>query len=124
MVQETARRREWRRGIRTDWLVVAAVAVLGAGLIGFVIGTNQSSVTIRSCRAYVAPAEATATCPDGWSYDIPVDNVAWSDSNSWHEGGRPSCLPTGPQSVDRITFASVDVTVNGRQWRPVIWISC
>lgn len=107
------------------WLpVVAAVFVLAAGTVGFLIGQSQSSATVRTCPAYVAPTQATATC-DTFAYAIPVDNVLWRDANgAWHDGQRPACLPVGPQRVAGVTFASVDVTIEGHSWRPVVWVSC
>ncbi len=106
------------------WVAILASGCLLAGLIGFLVGVNRSSVTMRSCSAYVAPTQATAICSDGWAYAIPVDNVKWSEAKGWHEGGRPDCLPLGPQEVNRITFATVDARVNGVGWRPVVWVSC
>jgi hypothetical protein len=104
-------------------IILASVCLL-AGLIGFLVGVNRSNVAIRSCKAYAAPTQATAICGDGWAYAIPVD-IRWTDAKgAWHDGGRPDCLPLGPQEVNRITFASVDARVNGVGWRPVIWVSC
>ena len=58
----------------------------------------------------------------GWTYSVPLD-VAWTDdTNSWHEGDRPGCLPPGANRA--ITFAAVEVTVEGMTWRPVVWVSC
>ena len=41
----------------------------------------------------------------------------------WHMGGgTPDCL-----SADRSTmvrFASVEVSIEGTTWRPVVWIDC
>jgi hypothetical protein len=107
------------------WLVVAgALCLLGAGTIGFLIGINQQSATVRTCPVYVAPTQATATC-DNVAYAIPLDNVVWRDAaGGWHDGQRPACLPIGPQQVPLITFASVDVTIEGHSWRPVVWVSC
>lgn len=114
-----------RSAIVKRWLVIVASSCLLAGLLGFLVGVNRSGLTIRSCRAYVAPTQATATCGDGWAYAIPVDGVKWRDaSGSWHDAGRPDCLPPGSQEVSRITFATVDANVNGVSWRPVVWVSC
>lgn len=114
-----------RSAIGKRWLAILASSCLLAGLLGFLIGVNRSGVTVRSCTGYVAPTQATATCGDGWAYAIPVDSVRWRDaSGSWHDAGRPDCLPLGPQEVSRITFATVDASVNGLSWRPVVWVSC
>jgi hypothetical protein len=113
------------RTFEKRWLTILLSGCLLAGLIGFLVGVNRSSVTIRSCKAYVAPTQATATCGVGWAYAIPVDNVKWRDAiGAWHDGGRPDCLPLDPQEVNRITFATVDATVDGIGWRPVVWVSC
>jgi hypothetical protein len=104
---------------------IALAICLVAGTIGYLVGLNRSNITLRTCPAYVAPTEATASCGDGWSYGIPVNDIEWHDTTGGiHSGGRPSCLPVGPQQVDRLTFATVDADLNGRHWRPVVWVSC
>jgi hypothetical protein len=114
-----------KRTFDKRWFTILLSGCLLAGLIGFLVGVNRSSVTTRSCKAYVAPTQATATCGDGWAYAIPVDNVRWRDAiGAWHDRGRPDCLPRGPQDVNRITFATVDARVDGVGWRPVVWVAC
>jgi len=115
-----------QRRFEKPWLLILASGCVLAGLmIGFLVGANRSIVTIRSCRATAAPTQATAMCSDGWFYSIPVDNVEWRDaSGSWHQSGRPDCIPLGPKDVTLITFATVDVRVGGIGWRPVVWVSC
>jgi len=114
-----------KRTFEKRWVAILVSGCLLVGLIGFLVGVNRSSVTIRSCKAYAAPTQATATCDDGWAYAIPVANVKWRDAiGVWHEGGRPDCLPLGPQEVNALTFATVDVRVEGVGWRPVVWVSC
>jgi hypothetical protein len=115
----------WKSTFEKRWVPILALGCLLTGLIGFLVGVNRSNVTIRSCSAYAAPTQATATCGDGWAYAIPVDGVKWRDASGvWHDAGRPDCLPPGPQGVNRITFATVDAKVNGVAWRPVVWVSC
>lgn len=99
-------------------------ACLLTALVGYLIGINRLTVTIRTCPATVGTGEATATCAEGWSYAIPVDDVQWTDATGGlHEGGRPDCLPSQPQQLARLTFGSVDVTVNQSSWPAVVWVS-
>ena len=50
--------------------------------------------------------------------------MTWVDEMGvWHDGGdSPSCLSTDRSVIVR--FASVEVTVEGATWRPVVWIDC
>jgi hypothetical protein len=48
---------------------------------------------------------------------------SWTDAaGTWHEDGRPECLPEGASR--RVTFAVTEVTVDGRTWRPIVWLDC
>lgn len=85
-----------------------------------------SELTMRS--ALIHSASSISSEPiDGWTYGIPLD-VAWTaEDGSFHQNGRPACLPadSGPTGmVGPITFASVNVVAGGQTWRPVVWVSC
>jgi len=59
-----------------------------------------------------------------WTYSVPLDGVWWVDQeNVWHDSGRPECL--APMNAPAaVTFAAVEVTIEGAMWRPVVWIDC
>lgn len=100
--------------------------VLSAALLLVSSCGAPSELTMRS--AMIHSANTISSEPiDGWTYAIPLD-VAWTDaSGSFHQSGRPTCLPvdSGPSGVvGPITFASVNVAVGGSKWRPVVWVSC
>jgi hypothetical protein len=60
---------------------------------------------------------------DGWTYGFAAD-IEWIDArDTWHEDGPPECLPP-PSSVEDVTFAWVEATIEGMTWRPVVWIDC
>ncbi len=105
------------------WLVVAAGLAACAPDSHGVDLPPGSNVTIH--RAVPVSAEgAISVEADSWTYSIPLEGVMWLDStNAWHDKGRPGCVP--PEGTDQeITFGSVDVTINGTSWRPVIWVWC
>jgi hypothetical protein len=109
------------------WLRRAAPISVGllllAGLAGYAIGASKPTTTIH--RAMVHSMGSISSEPtDGWTYLIPTD-VAWFDANgSFHDHGRPDCLPQSGL-VGPITFASVEVNVPAViGYRAVVWVSC
>ena len=98
---------------------------VGSLLIAVAIGVaagRVSTVTMHQAVPMSAPG-AISIEADGWTYGVPMD-VAWVDrTGSWHEQGRPECLPPEGTSVP-VRFASVDVSIGGAGWRPVVWVSC
>ena len=105
------------RSMLAMW-VVSLVIALGVGAIA----GRVTAVTMHQAVPMSAPG-AISIEADGWTYGVPMD-VAWVDAdNSVHMEGRPDCLP--PDGTDRpVRFASVDVSIEGLGWRPVIWVSC
>jgi len=96
--------------------------VIVAALLGYLVG-SRSSATIRTGRADSADG-AISIVTDDWTYSVPLDGVMWTDRlNSLHESGRPDCLPPAASPL-QVRFGSVDVTVDGSTWRPVVWIDC
>lgn len=100
--------------------VVGALALVAAGLIGYVLGHQHNQVvTVRRGVVYAAASQATVQS-SGWDYDVPLD-VPWFDAQgTLHYGGRPSCLP--PYRQSSIVFGSVDVSGIGA--RSVVWVRC
>jgi hypothetical protein len=101
-------------------LTAAAAAVsLTAGVV---VARAQPSVAIRVADGYASPAQAGVSTK-GWSYDVPLD-VQWRDATgSWHENGRPDCIPTHG-AIHHLRFATVTAKVEGVTWRPVVWVDC
>lgn len=112
------------REVRRFLPVAIALVVLAGALVGaYYLGSTRPVVAIHT--AIPSSAEgAISVEADGWTYGIPLDGVDWVDStNSWHDRGRPECLP--PTGTTRpVTFGAVAVTVEGTTWRPVVWVSC
>ena len=76
-------------------VAVAALAVLGAWLL---FGATRQTVSIHT--AVPSSAEGAISIEaDGWTYGVPLDGVRWIDgANTWHDGGRPDCLPAAGTS--------------------------
>lgn len=120
-----------RRRARTERLsaaVVAGVMVLLVALAGgFLFGAPRNAVTFHTGTATSTDTEITLTA-DGTTTTIPADGVRWvlkreGEWAVWSEPGRPSCLPPGQRPLP-ITFASLDVNADVRQWRQVVLLVC
>lgn len=115
-----SRHRTVRPAVRT---LIAIALIVGAIGVAFILGMSRPPVAIHTGIAASAPG-AISIESDGWTYGVPLDGVKWVDStNTWHDGERPDCLP--PTGTTRpVTFAAVDVTIEGVGWRPVVWVDC
>jgi len=104
-------------------LAAAALLIALAAIAGWTIGIQRGSTTLRSAMVY--SVDSISTVPiDGWTYGIPSD-VAWTDAaGSFHQNGRPDCLPKATELIGPITFATVDASAGGTSWRQVVWVSC
>lgn len=87
--------------------------------------TSMPSIQARNLTGEAHSAEGAISIETGeWTYGVPLDGVSWTDANgSWHDDGRPECLPPSQETFP-VTFAAVEVTVEGVTWRPVVWVSC
>ena len=105
------------RSMLALWVASLVIAVG----IGAVAG-RATAVTTH--QAVPMSAEGAVSIEaDGWTYGVPMD-VAWVGADgSFHDGGRPDCLPPGGTD-QAVRFASVDLSVQGVGWRPVVWVSC
>jgi len=102
-------------------LVGLAAIALSAGLVGYLAGSSRPSMAVHTAIAQSGDDVISAEA-DGWVYGIPID-VRWQDAaGSWHEHGRPACIP--PRTQTMVTFGSIEARVNGVGWRPVVWVSC
>lgn len=102
-------------------LRLLAVAVLALAA-GFSLGARQAGVHIETGRADSTAAGGGSISTDGWTYGFSAD-IAWIDALDTRHEGLPDCLPP-LSSVEDVTFAWVDATIEGTTWRPVIWIDC
>jgi hypothetical protein len=103
--------------------VVVAVAVLVALGAWLLVGATRQTVSVHT--AVPSSAEGAISIEaDGWTYGVPLDGVRWIDeTNTWHEDGRPDCLPAAGTTLP-VTFGAVEVTVDDVRWRPVVWVDC
>ncbi len=106
-----------------------ATLVAAAGLLVWScdLGPDQlpigSNVSIHTGIASAAEG-AISIEADGWTYAVPLDGVTWIDAaGSTHDGGRPDCL-AADVPAHPVRFAAVEVSVEGRTWRPVVWVDC
>lgn len=111
-----------RRGIG---LVVAAAAVglVLAAVVGYVLGSGRSKVTVATASFHVGAQEASGSV-DGWTYGM-MSSVPWFDKlRTYHGSGWPDCLaPVGSEPT--VSFGWVPVTApNGLSWREVVWVDC
>ena len=104
--------------------VISVIFFVGiAAAAGYLIGARRDTVSVRSAMVYSAGSISTAPV-EGWTYGIPLD-VPWTDaSGSFHQNGRPDCLPPGTALIGPITFGTVDVRGANMSWRQVVWVSC
>jgi hypothetical protein len=103
-------------------LTVVGVGVVIALAIGFAAGTWRFGPSVHSGMAQSAEG-AISVESDGWFYGIPMD-VAWMDrESSFHERGRPDCLPPSAAPIP-IRFSAVEVSAGDVQWRQVVWVDC
>jgi hypothetical protein len=104
------------------WFIAVVALVAIAVWIGHEAGASRSAVRWHTGNAYSTPGQIEVSA-GGWSYDIPLD-LQWEDNNgSFHESGRPACLPP-TFSVSRVRFAEIDVKVEGTKLRQVVFVSC
>ena len=106
---------------RLATLALAGLAAVLAGCSTSVPDREPSAnVTILSGMGDAAD-ESIIVEAGGWTYAIPTQ-VRWVDAaGTWHDG-RPECLEPG--MLSRIRFATVQVTIEGSTWRPVVWVAC
>jgi hypothetical protein len=103
-------------------VLVGTAALAAAAGYAMARHSSPASVAVHHGTAQVTPAQVGVNA-DGVSYDIPLD-VPWRDAaGGWHEGERPSCLPTTVTSTP-VTFGAVKYALNGVSGSVVVWVDC
>ena len=107
------------------WQITLAVVVLVmAGFVGYSLGKGQRFVT-EDVGCLSMESQIGCTLHDGWDVGIPLD-VTWTDaSGSWHDSGRPECLPPhGRGAEPPVGVTWTEVEANGTRWRQVVHVTC
>lgn len=111
--------------VRHRWAVLGLVLALAACLFaGFRVGRG-SQVATEEVSCLALRAQIGCTLHDGWDVSVPLD-VPWTDSSgTFHESGRPDCLPpTGRGATGPVRVVWTKVEVGGSGWRQVVWVGC
>jgi hypothetical protein len=111
--------------VRHRWAALGLVLVLAACVFaGFSVGRG-SHVATEEVSCLALRAQIGCTLHDGWDVSVPLD-VQWTDSNgTFHESGRPDCLPaTGHGATGPVRVAWTEAEVGGSGWRQVVWVGC
>lgn len=115
------------RPARQAAAVAAACLVVGLGL-GFAFGQHrpamhEATVTCVSAIGSIQCDEG-ADLGDG-EFAVPRD-VAWTDlEGTFHEGGRPTCLPpSGSAAVGPVGITWTQVEVAGKSFKQVVGVQC
>ena len=107
------------------WAALGLVLVLATCVIaGFTLG-RSSQVATEEVTCLALRAQIGCTLHDGWDVSVPLD-VPWTASNgTFHESGRPGCLPpTGRGATGPVRVAWTKVVAGGSGWRQVVWVGC
>jgi hypothetical protein len=96
------------------------------------VAAGLVAVLATACGGVGGPAVLTGRADAGeGGLSITTDDhtygggfgFAWTDAGgTWHDRGRPDCLPPGASR--QVRFAATEVTVEGVTWRPVVWLDC
>jgi hypothetical protein len=100
---------------------IVAVALVSLA-IGFAVGTWRSGPNIQVGGTDLLGGKLYIETDD-WSYGGSAETDWIGADNVWHGSGVPDCLEDGGPRRDT-RFASVEVTIEGSTWRPIIWIDC
>lgn len=123
--QETDQAPTWHRRRIPVGLALAGAAA--AALVGY--GVAESDNGVQTDSVGCLSSEGTISCEltnEDWTISIPLD-VAWTEPDgTFHEGGRPVCLPpTGIGLEGPVTIHYIDVrTPSGRGWKQVVQVDC
>ena len=106
-------------------LLTAAVAMVVLLCLTFLISwLGPAGVRHEDARC-VSAQSVSCELSDGWTVAVPSD-VSWADpAGTWHDSGRPDCLPPNRHGGEvQVGISWVQVTVNHRSWRQVVAVAC
>ena len=111
--------RRWRTA-------VIAMGIIGLVVGGYVIGRHRPATAQQeSVRCLSATGTISCNLADGSTIAVPRD-VSWTDRvGTFHEGGRPACLPPtgiGLEGPVRISWVHAELDGTGR--RQVVAVDC
>lgn len=110
---------------RRRQLTIALPAVVALVLAAYWAGRGHPPVTVRHGNALSAVGAISVEVDGAIRFSIPTD-VAWIDSaGSYHQDGRPECLPPVGIGNIAVTFATVKVKdPSAAQRDQTIWVDC
>jgi len=104
-------------------MVAAASVVVVAAVGGYVLGSSRDAAFEVVGTAYFTDTQIGLE-GDDWTYHVPLD-VRWTDrEGTWHEGGRPACLPPSDTTLEGVRVSAVPVEVQGLGFRQVVAVHC
>ena len=99
--------------------VIGALATAGGVAIRDETHDDYEGTVMAISASGAISAEA-----EGWTYNIPLD-VRWQDSRgSFHDSGRPECLPPSGKAEGPIRFRATAVNADGVKFRQVYFVQC
>jgi hypothetical protein len=113
---------ESKPGARTVAIALLVLAVVG--ILGYQAGSSSRIVT-EEVGCLSAEGVIGCTLADGWDVSMTLD-ISWTDAQgSFHESGRPECLPpTGRGLEGPVRISWTDMDVDGTGWRQVLHVVC
>ena len=99
------------------------ILVILAVVVAYYAGSLRPAVRYHTAVPYSAPG-AVSFQADGSTFGLSApDGVPWMDATGLHLGSRPECLPPDGTTAP-VRFATVDVTIEGATWSPIVWVDC
>jgi hypothetical protein len=99
------------------------ILVILAVVVAYYAGSLRPAVRWHTAVPSSA-AGAVSISADGWTYGMEPDGSDWIDhSGAWHDSGRPDCLPA-EGTAEAVRFATVELSTEGRTWRPIVLVDC
>src|SRR4051794_1158087 len=109
--------------MRRDVLVAAAVGATFSAAVIAAVDAARPHAYMVTAKAVSASGGISAEA-GGWSYSIPTD-VAWLDARgSFHDSGRPECLPPTGKEEGPVRLKAVPVHAHGVTFRQVVYVEC
>jgi hypothetical protein len=109
------------RVVSRPWVALGVITVVAIAA-GFAAGSWRFGPATHSGMAQSAEGTISVES-EGWWYGIPLD-IPWTDKqNSFHDRGRPDCLPPSEAPIP-VRFSAVEVNSGTTQWRQVVWVDC